>query len=719
MRQPGQLRALLATSFCLCVLTNTAVAQRRPIFISGEPVNLDQEQITVFEGPPLKPGASVERKLGPREAHAYSITLEENTYIQLVVEQRGIDLTVEVSSPAGKNLGEFDSPNGTDGPEAVSFVAVTAGVYRVVVSPLNEQDQTSGMYEIKIVELRAATEQEIKTSKNVEVVKAKGLALLNDIEAIIAEIRSPQTRIRAQMQAAQLLWSTDEKRASKYLNDAANGVKEFLTADPASSDYTRNYGQMGQLRSEIVGLLMQRDPEAALEFLRSSRMPLDPYGNEQEYTSQEMALELGIATQISANDPKRALQIARQSLKKGYSSNLPYVISQLKQKNPELATEFANEVVTKLLGESLLKTGYGAYVASNLTRGCRNPQAEAQKQGLDDPSVPALLSADTCRELLQKSYREALSYTQQGPNNYSPEREAARQLLYGLRHMGPELDTLINGGAAAVTKKISELDGGTEPQAVYQQVQQKMNDGGPMDGALELIEKAPAEMKESLYTQFASNTAIRGDAARARQIINEKISNPFQRRQALQNIDSQEVYQFMQRGKVEDALRTISGFRTPRDRASMLGQIARQIGPGQKRATAMNLLEQARALLGPGVQAQDQEQMNALLELARAFARYDAKRAFEIAEPLVDQANEICAAARTLDGFGPEYYQNNELDLQNGNSVANVVTQISGALGTLAISNFERAKSTADRLRLPEARLRAYLDIAQQTIQAR
>jgi hypothetical protein len=36
----------------------------------------------------------------------------------------------------------------------------------------------------------------------------------------------------------------------------------------------------------------------------------------------------------------------------------------------------------------------------------------------------------------------------------------------------------------------------------------------------------------------------------------------------------------------------------------------------------------------------------------------------------------------------------------------------------LAIINFERAKLTADRLRLPEVRLRGYLDIAQQTLQA-
>ncbi len=712
MRQPGQLRALLAASLCTCLLATTVCAQRETVvFARGE--------TTVTQGQTLRVGTPVERELGPGQAHSYSLTLEENTYVQVVVEQRGIDVVVQVSSSTGKNLGDFDSPNGTDGPENVSFVAVTAGTYRLVVAPLNPQDQTTGKYEIKIVEMRQATEQEIKTSRNMEVVKAKGLALLNDIDGIIAEVRSPPTRIRAQLQVAQLLWSVDEKRASKYLSDAADGVKEFVTVDPASNEYVRNYSAMSNLRAEIATVLSQRDPEAALAFLRSSRFAFDPYGNEREQTNQEIALELNIANEIATNDPKRALQIARQSLKKGYSWNLNQTIYMLRRKSPELATELANELAAKLMGDNLLKAGYGAFLAGSFMRSCRNAPGDMEKPGLNDPSEPRLLSLAACRDLLQKSYTEAVSYTPPPSRNYSPEKDAAQQLLNGLRFLGPELDTLINGGSAAVTKKLSELDGSVDTQVAYQQAQQKMNESGPMDGALELIEKVPEEMRESLYSRFAGNTAVRGDAARARQIINEKISNAFQRRQALQNVDLQEVYHFMQRGKVEDALRAIGGFRTLRDRANLLGQIARQIGPGQKRAAAMNLLEQARAMLAPGEQAQDQEQMNALLELARAFARYDSKRAFEIAEPLVDQANDICTAARTLEGFGQEYYLNDELDLQNGNSVANVVTQISGALGTLAITNFERAKSTADRLRLPEARLRAYLDIVQQTIQAK
>ena len=150
----------------------------------------------------------------------------------------------------------------------------------------------------------------------------------------------------------------------------------------------------------------------------------------------------------------------------------------------------------------------------------------------------------------------------------------------------------------------------------------------------------------------------------------------------------------------------------------MITQIANQIGPGQKRGIAINLLEQAKSLLGSSMQAQDQDQMNALIEIARAFGKYDVKRSFEILDPLVDQVNDLCAAARTMEGFGPEYYEDDELSMQNANSVAQVAMKLSNAIGSLALVNFERARATSDRLVLPEVRLRAYLEIAQQSIQA-
>ena len=79
----------------------------------------------------LQLGSPIERELQPRQFHQYTVNLAENQFIQITVDQHEIDVIVKVFSPSGKSLGEFDSPNGSEGPEHVSFVAVTAGSYSV------------------------------------------------------------------------------------------------------------------------------------------------------------------------------------------------------------------------------------------------------------------------------------------------------------------------------------------------------------------------------------------------------------------------------------------------------------------------------------------------------------------------------------------------------------------------------------------------------------
>lgn len=694
-----QLRALLAASFLICCL-QTAVVEA-------------QEQS-------LQPGTTLERQIGPNDNQIFTITLTENQYVELVVEQHGVDVVVRVASPDGKSLGEFDSPNGDNGPENVSFVAVTAGTYRVGVAPLRQDGNIqTGKIEIRIVELRQATEQELNISKNVETVKAKGLDLLGEIEGLIPEIHSPQTRIQTQLQLAQLLWSTDEKRATKYMNDAMTGVKEFFaTVDATADGYERSYGPMTQARWEIIRVLSEHDPEAALSFLHSIKMPVNPYGNEREQEDQERSMELAIANQIAAKDPKRAFEIARQNLKRGYSSDLVNTVSMLRQKSPELANDLATEIANKVLNDKLLTTPQAAAVVVSLLSMCN--QRPARYQGANHAAPPAdpLLPDQTCHDLLQKAAQEAMSYKLPDRNNYTPERDAAWQMLSSLRGMGQDLDGAVEGGAAAIEKRLSELQNASNPyQETFQALQTKV-DNGNADAALESIQKAPEEIRNQLYNQLANNLAAKGDGVRARQVL-ENLKNPYERRNALRSLEQQEMYRAVGSGKVDEALRAIAALKTPRERANMLMQIIRQLGPGQKRANAVRFLEQARTLLAPGAQAQDQEQMLVLLELARAFSRYDVKRAFEILDPLVDQLNDICAAAHTLDGFGMDFYQDDELNLQNGNTVSNLVIQMSSALGSLAITNFERAKTTTGRFQLPEVRLRVYLDIAQQTIQAK
>jgi len=223
-------------------------------------------------------------------------------------------------------------------------------------------------------------------------------------------------------------------------------------------------------------------------------------------------------------------------------------------------------------------------------------------------------------------------------------------------------------------------------------------------------------MRDQLYQQVAGRVSAAGDFAGARQILTDHVSNPFQRQQALTNLEQQAIYSAVAKGKIEEALRSVSNLRTSKERAVMLSQIVNQIGPGQKRATSLSFLELARSMVGASAQAEDQEQMNALFEIGRAFSRYDPGRRFEVVEPLIDQFNEMSAAAVILNGFGQQYYQDGELIMQNGNNMANVANQLILTLGTFAVPNFDRAKAGADRVQRQEVRIGAYLAIAQHAI---
>lgn len=661
----------------------------------------------------LQSGVPVERALTAGQSHVYFIDMEEDQFLQLVVDQRGIDVVVRVVAPTGRRLGEFDTPNGNNGPESVTVVGGPPGLYRVEVAPLDSH-AAPGRYEIKIVEIRKATEQELQSQKDQTALKTKGLALLNEVAQSLPELQSPQRRAAFQIEVADLLWASDEKRAAKLMAQAIDSVKEFIAnIETSGGEYSESSQTAMQLRHEVVEALAPHDPEMALNFLRETRTLANPSGPQG---NQELQLELSLATQIAATDPKRAFQMAEDSLKIGTSTGLIETLIRLRDKEPQLASRLAHDIAANLMGQRLLKNMEAAYLAGSFLHLVR-PSGRTQPGGGDGPANTGLLSEDEFKELFQKILAEVLAYSPPTVNTYPPERNAAQNLLNTLRQMGGEMGSYAPDRVAAIEKKWSELNNIGDPQAAQWQRYQSTISNGTPEAALDSIEQAPREMREHLYGQLAGRLAAAGDVARARQIINDHITNPVQRQQVLKSLDQIGIPSAVARGKIDEALRAVSNLRPISERAQMIGQIVMQIGPGLKRSTALQYLEQARSILGQSPQAEDQNQMNALLAIGGAFSRYDSTRAFEIVEPLVDQFNEISAAALVLNGFGQKYYQDGGVIMNNGNVVGETANQLAMALSTLARVNFDRAKAAGARIRLIDVRMQVYLTIAQQTIQ--
>ncbi|HEY9432366.1 MAG TPA: tetratricopeptide repeat protein [Blastocatellia bacterium] len=106
---------------------------------------------------PLEAGKPIRRELAGGQRHAYRFSLGADQFLKVIVEQQGVDVVAQVSGPDGKQILEFDSESRPQGQEEVSLVAEAAGAFLLTVNP-KMKVHSAGSYEIRIDELRAATD---------------------------------------------------------------------------------------------------------------------------------------------------------------------------------------------------------------------------------------------------------------------------------------------------------------------------------------------------------------------------------------------------------------------------------------------------------------------------------------------------------------------------------------------------------------------------------
>ncbi|MFZ0750607.1 MAG: hypothetical protein WAM70_14690, partial [Pyrinomonadaceae bacterium] len=531
----------------------------------------------------------------------------------------------------------------------------------------------------------------------------------------VDQMRLPETRVGMRIKAAQLLWKSDQKRAAKLFGQAADDVRELIARMTTREEPAYESYQMAmQLRQQLIRALAPHDPEAALKFLQSTRIPPE-LAVAQGQADPELPLEFQLVNQVAAADPKRAFDLAQDLLKRSSSAMLIETLTQLASKDRELAGRLAHDMAAKVQREDLVKTRDAAYLAASLMNVVRSNQRVTNNNG--DGANGRLLSDEDYRDLFLKLVSEVMSYSPPTPISYTQEYDAARSLAVVIRQMPNELKTYAADRAASVDKKVLELIGHTEqPLADWQRYQANIN-SAPVETALESVTEAPVQMRDYLYQQVASRVATSGDMARARQILSEHVTNPAQRQTALHNLQQQEVNSAANKGRYEEALRLLGKFRSGTERDALVTQILDQLSPRVKKELALQYLAQGKSMITSSPQAENQEQMNSLLVLARVFARYDVNQAFEIVEPLLEQFNQLSAAAVTMNGFDRDYYREGELISSHDNPVAQMAHQFSDTLATLAMFDFDRAKTTADGLNRLDVRIRVFLLIAQHTME--
>jgi len=117
------------------------------------------------EARPLEPGKAIKRELAGGHSHTYLIWLSAGQFLKVIVEQQGIDVVTQLSKlGGGDQISEFDSQRGSKGQESATLLTEAAGIYRLTVRP-RQKNAPAGEYEIRIEELRAATEDDLAVNE--------------------------------------------------------------------------------------------------------------------------------------------------------------------------------------------------------------------------------------------------------------------------------------------------------------------------------------------------------------------------------------------------------------------------------------------------------------------------------------------------------------------------------------------------------------------------
>lgn len=112
----------------------------------------------------LKPNEARERDLkSGAAAHFYAFTADAGNCLRFVVEQKKIDVIVEIQTAAGERIKFVDRPSGGNGRETATFIAPKTGSYRIKIQ---SYDTTSpgGKYNISYTKIDSPTDIDKKRS---------------------------------------------------------------------------------------------------------------------------------------------------------------------------------------------------------------------------------------------------------------------------------------------------------------------------------------------------------------------------------------------------------------------------------------------------------------------------------------------------------------------------------------------------------------------------
>lgn len=547
------------------------------------------------------------------------------------------------------------------------------------------------------------TEEEQKAQAELE---SKGLTLLEETLSGAQLLKLPENRAYILAAGADLLWKHDEKRARVFYQEALSNLGAAMQSMDKDDAMTgSSFFTFTNQRQQIITKIARRDPQFALDLLQSTRQAFtDNMPSFARWMDQELMLEQSIATEVAAKDPKRALQIAQESLAKGISYQTLNLLQKLQQKDSDAATSFAGDIIKKLSSTDFIKNHEAPYVAQGLLRMLIQPERKASG-GKKDQTISKTkpLSVD------DQAIRDLIDIVLNAAMNSSPERP---QILM-LQSLLPELEKRVPERIVQLRRKMAEtnekMDSRLKPMYQYQEL---MREGKP-EALIEAAAKAPPDMRKNLYGMAVSHLMRDGELEAARKIVVDNFTGD-DREQWLASIDQQLIARALKEEKLDEAKKLLDRITPKEARLGQLAQMATSLFKKGDRKMALALMDETQELVNRP--PENQQDIKAMLQVARAYALIEPTRAFRILEPVIEQANALLAAAALLEKFGADrgFFKDGEFKMQTSWDYSySFSTQYQKEMAALARADFARTRALADRFLRDEARLMARITLAQ------
>ncbi len=557
------------------------------------------------------------------------------------------------------------------------------------------------------VDSKKKDDQEAAKRKELE---KNSLNLLDEALADVGSLKLRENRSYILATAADLLWPYDEKRARALFWEALGSLKSPMEIEANATTATNphpltghgitkeflEHGDAHSMREALLHRVALRDPQLALDMLRSTRQSAPSTVPENSRHDLDVYLEQELTFAAAANDPARVVQLTRESMTRELKLTFLDSLEEVNRRNPDAGTQMGGEMIAKLKTENLASNWVAAVFAMRLLEYSRPKGLTIIEMGYGPPKIVFVKLEDQQRQEL------AVMLT-----NAALNAPGGASVLQNIQEVMRDIEKYAPDRVANVRARVAAYNNTLRPyQRDWNNFHLRFDGARPE----EMIKAAPTvaeAQRHGLFYQAGTKAVVRGETDRFRELLNSQIKDESERKRALDDLDDQQLDYDIENGKSDDLEKLIPLLRVKSQREIAMSGLAILLDKKDQHDKALKLLDEART-------SANERQTEWPLTIMLGYALVDPSKAFAVIEPKIDRYNDemlkperlerMVTAGTVKDGEVVLHPSENPLDY--------TMAQYSSGIVSLAKTDFDRTRALAERFQRNELKIVARLLMA-------